>query len=133
MPHKPIRVFPGENNLARHAHRVPIYSINGGAKPMLYVSRKEAETLEACGHVRRISRLKDPKLVMRFRSLQRQPRTASSSITCTEMELNALAQVLRAESNEEKIRARRIAEKIATWPSVGDEKAARAGTKAKLP
>ncbi len=96
---------------------------------MLYVSRKEAERLKEFGHVRRISRLKDPKLVMRFRALQRQPRTAGCSITCTEMELNALAQVLCADSNEEKIRVRRIAEKVSAWPSVGDEKAARAGMK----
>jgi Predicted Peptidoglycan domain len=40
----------GEDNLSRHAHRVPIYSINGGDRPMVYVSRKEAESLEeACG------------------------------------------------------------------------------------
>ena len=32
--------------MARHAHRVPIYSLNGGPRPMLYVSRKEAERLE---------------------------------------------------------------------------------------
>ncbi len=110
--------------MARHAHRVPIYSINGGPRPMIYVSRSEADRLEAAGFTKRISRLKAPALVMRFCALQRQPGMTNSSITSTEMELNALSQILSADSQGERNRLRRIAEKIAAWPSVGDDKAA---------
>jgi len=115
--------------LARHAHRIPIYSINGGPRPMIYVSRSEAERLEALGHARRISRLKAPALVMRFCALQRQPGMTSSSITSSEIELNALCQILSADSQEERNRARRVVEKIAAWPSVADDKAALVASK----
>ncbi len=115
--------------MARHAYRVPIYSSLGGARPMIHVSRAEAEHLELGGHARRISRLKAPNLVMRFCGLQQQPRTANSSITSVEMELNALSQILSAGSYVEARRVRRIAQKVASWPLVGDERAARAAQK----
>jgi len=85
--------------------------------------------LELGGHVRRISRLKAPNLVMRFCGLQQQPRMANSSITFREMELNALSQILSAGSHTEAKRVRRIAQKLAAWPLVSDEKAVRAGAK----
>ncbi len=112
--------------MSRHANRVPIYSINGGPKPMIYISKKEAERLLELGEVRRISRLKDPKLVMRFRGLQHQPRMTNCALTSIEMELNALAQILSSDGKEESRRVKRIAEKISAWPFEGDEKAARA-------
>jgi hypothetical protein len=110
--------------MARHAYRVPIYSSLGGAKPLIYVSRAEAEELERGHHAVRISRLKSPDLVMRFCGLLQQPRAAHCSITAVEMELNALSQILSAGSHDEARRMRRIAQKIAAWPLVGDEKAA---------
>jgi hypothetical protein len=93
---------------------------------MIYVGRAEAERLELGGHVRRISRLKAPNLVMRFCGLQRSPRMANGSITSVEMELNALSQILSAGSYDEAKRIRRIAQKVAAWPLVGDERATRA-------
>lgn len=115
--------------MARHAHRVPIYSSTGSPKPLIYVSRAEAERLELLGHVRRISRLKAPNLVMRFCSLQHPPKRTNASITSTEIELNALGQILSADTHAEGKRVRNIAQKLLAWPSVGDEKAARAATK----
>src|SRR5260370_8170668 len=79
---------PGDTALARHAHRVPIYSINGGPRPMIYVSRSEAERLEAGGFTKRISRLKAPALVMRFCALHRHPGMPTSSITSTKFAPN---------------------------------------------
>jgi len=115
--------------MARHAYRVPIYSSLGGAKPMIYVSQAEAELLELGGHARRISRLKAPNLVMRFCGPLREPRMANSSITSVEVELNALSQILSAGSYDEARRVRRIAQKVAAWPLVGDERATRVAPK----
>ena len=112
--------------MSRHAYRVPIYSINGGARPLLYVSRKRSQELLESGEARRISRLKDPSLVLRFRALQRQPRMTSSSITAKEMEFHALGQVLASDGGDEGRRVKRVGEKVAAWPFVGDEKATRA-------
>jgi hypothetical protein len=115
--------------LSRHANRVPIYSINGGPKPMIYISKTEAARLEELGEVRRISRLKDPKLVMRFRALQKNPKRTNCSITSQETELHALAQVLHSDGKEESHRLKRIAEKISAWPFEQDDKATRVATK----
>jgi hypothetical protein len=115
--------------MARHAYRVPIYSSLGGARPLIYVSRREAEELELSGHAKRVSRLKASNLVMRFCGLLRQPRMTNGSITFREMELNALSQILSASSQAESRFVRRIAQKVAAWPLVGDEKAVRAAHK----
>ena len=109
--------------MSRHAHRVPVYSVNGGARPLIYISKKRAQELQEAGEARRISRVKDPNLVLRFGGLQRQPRVSSSALTSKEMELNALSQVLASDGSEESRRVKRITEKVAAWPFVGDEKA----------
>src|SRR5260370_35720214 len=54
----------GDTHLSRHANRVPIYSINGGPKTMIYLSKKEAERALETGEVRKKFRLKDTKPVM---------------------------------------------------------------------
>jgi hypothetical protein len=113
--------------MARHAYRVPIYSSLGGAKPLIYVSRAEAEALERGQHVIRVSRLKSPNLAMRFCGLQQPARMTNSSITATEMELHALSQILSTDSEAEARKVRQITRKLAAWPTVGDEKARRAG------
>lgn len=113
--------------MSRHANRVPIYSIHGGTKPLVYLSKKEAAHLEELGEVRRISRLKDPKLVMRFRALQKNPRRMNCSISSEECELHALAQILQSDGRVERLTIKRITEKIAAWPAEGDEKATLAG------
>lgn len=113
--------------MARHAHRVKVYSRNGNV--MRHIGRNEAfsmlnaEPPEAL----RLSRLNSPDLVIQLRELTQEHRGDACTLTFQDMQCNAGESGPRREGNRMGFgnHVDQTMFKVEQWPLVGDTLAPR--------